>query len=68
MKKLEKYVLTSATLSLTVAKAAVVYTDVDPDITLNVDGDQFEIDFNSDGNAEYQVIYEVENPGYWANF
>ena len=60
MKKLHKYLsLTSALTGVSSLNAAVVYTDLDPDINLTNNNTSFEIDFNGDGVAEYEVNYDV---------
>lgn len=64
MKKLNKYLsFTTATATSTLLNASVVYTDLDPDITLNVDGDNYEIDFNNDGNPEYDIQFVIDGIG-----
>ena len=62
MRNLKKYLsLTTAAASSTLINASVVYTDIDPDAYLSIDGDNFEIDFDNDGNAEYNILFEINN-------
>ena len=65
MKKLIKYLSTAPAIAVSAGlQAGVVYTDVDPDIELNVNGETFDIDFNNDGNYEIQVGMDIQGGWY----
>ena len=61
--KLKAYsVLASAVLSSNYANADIVYKDINPDITLNTNGQEFILDINNDLNVDL-YFKEVKSPG-----
>src|SRR5437868_3874474 len=57
-KKLKQYsALAGSMLAAGVAHGQIVYTDVDPDVTLNTgDGNNYALDMNNDGTQDYNFV------------
>ncbi len=41
------------------AQGAIQYTDIDPDVTYNSNGDEYELDLNNDGTIDYKITYST---------
>ena len=64
MKKLQKYLLlTSSALTSGILHAGIVYTDVNPDVLLDTDGDLYNIDLDTSGTTDFSVIFSEK--GGW---
>lgn len=67
LKKLKEYSALSGSLVAIsgLANAQVVYTDIDPDVVLSSDGDQYQLDLENNGIFDY--VFQTTNPnsGYY---
>jgi Secretion system C-terminal sorting domain len=65
LKKLKSY--SALTGSLLAAAAAadgqIIYTDINPDITLNTDGAAYNLDLNNDGVSDYKIFVRLGAKG-----
>jgi hypothetical protein len=65
-KKLGKYSAMAGALiaSAGVANAQVIYTDVNPDVTLNGAGQNYLLDLNNDGTDDFDILMDVRAGTY----
>lgn len=69
-KSLKKYNLLSASILAALSSSAdVIYTDVDPDLSYNQNGDEYQLDLNNDGTVDYTISnysFQYGFPGFFS--
>ena len=68
LKKLKQYSVLSGAMMATagIANAQVVHTDIDPDVVLNSDGDQYMLDLENNGIPDFVLQTNVNGNNYYA--
>ncbi|NQY08611.1 MAG: T9SS type A sorting domain-containing protein [Flavobacteriales bacterium] len=63
--KLKNYGLVAAAVAAAGSvQATIVHTDVNPDVVLSTDGDNFRIDLNDDGTDDFNISFEFLSNKY----